>query len=66
MEKLIMEMIKNAEIHKDYELAEFIKRLLYQFAITCNCPSNWRNLKETIAEQYNDGWIYEQLELWDL
>ena len=32
-----------------------LKRLLNQFATTSNCPSNWRNLRVELQEEYKDN-----------
>lgn len=66
MEQIIIDMIAEAEERQDYELMAYIKKLISQFALTINCPSNWRSIGETLAETYeSDSWVYEELELWN-
>lgn len=66
MENIIKEMIRSADIHKDYELAEIIYKLLSEFACTFNCPNNWQDLGEALAQEYaGNDWIMEYCKLWD-
>lgn len=66
MKEIIKNMIEDASIHHDYELAEHVYKLLSEFAITFNCPSNWRDLGEQFAEEYaGNDWIMENCKLWD-
>lgn len=66
MEQLITNMIADAEGKEDYELIKYVKELISEFASTINCPSNWREIGETLAETYkSDTWVYEELELWN-
>ena len=66
MKEIIKNMIEDASIHHDYELAEHVYKLLSEFAITFNCPSNWRDLGEQFAEEYaGNDWTMENCKLWD-
>lgn len=66
MEETIRKMIKQAETEKNISLIGYTKELLDEFAVTINCPSNWRDLGTELAEEYNSGsWVYEKLGLWD-
>lgn len=66
MKNLIKEMIINAKNHNDYELANFIYKLMSEFAVTINCPSNWRDIGEELAEEFNgDEWIMEFCKLYE-
>lgn len=66
MENIIREMIESANNHHDYEMANAVYKLLSQFASTFNCPSNWRDLGEHMAEEYNrNDWVMENCKLWD-
>jgi len=66
MEKIIMEMIEKAEQNQDYELIEFVKKLINTMALTINCPSDWRYIAGNLRNQYDiDEWVYEMLELWN-
>lgn len=66
MENIIRGMIESAKNHHDYEMAETTYKLLSKFANTCNCPSDWRDLGEQMAEEYaGDDWIMENCKLWD-
>ena len=35
------------------ELLQFARDLIEQMATTINCPSNWRNIGEKLADEYN-------------
>lgn len=66
MEKIIREMIENANNHHDSEMADVVYKLLSQFASTFNCPSNWRDLGEQMAKEYaGNDWVIENCKLWD-
>lgn len=70
MEDLIREMLQNAELHKDYDMADFAYKLMEELVRTINAPSNWRDFPEEIAEEIRlekgtDSWIYENAKLWD-
>ena len=65
MEQIVHDMIRYAESNQNYEAAEFVYRLLERFAVTVNCPSNWRSLGEDLTEKYKDGWVNENCKLYD-
>lgn len=66
MEKVVKDMIDCANIHRDYEMANAVYELLSQFATTFNCPSNWRDLGEQMAKEYDgNDWVVENCKLWD-
>lgn len=66
MENIIREMIESANNHHNCEMANAVYELLSQFADTFNCPSNWRDLGEHMAEEYNgNDWVMENCKLWD-
>ena len=70
MKETIKNLINIAEktenIDTKYEILEEVKSLIYQLAITYNCPSNWRDIAEELAKEYaNNSFIYEALQLWD-
>lgn len=70
MEDLIREMLENAELHNDYEMADFAHKLMEELVRTWNCPSNWREFPEEITDEIrrekgSDSWIYENAKLWD-
>lgn len=70
MKETIKNLINIAEqtenIDTKYKILEEIKNLIYEFATTINCPSNWRNIAEELAEEYADNnFVYESLQLWD-
>lgn len=66
MEEIIKEMIEYAGNTHDYKMAEIAAKLLSKFAETWNCPSNWKNLGEELAEEYNgNDWIMENCKLYD-
>lgn len=66
MYELIKNMIEDAEANEDYNVISYVKDLLYKFTDTFNCPSNWRDIGERLAKEYDcSTWVYEKLELWD-
>ena len=72
MKKTIKNLIAIAEKTEDidiqYEILKEVAYLIYEFANTVNCPSNWRDIAEELAEEYSTieyQWIYEALRLWD-
>ena len=66
MEQIIINMIAQAEREESWELISQIKELISHFAMTMNCPSNWRSIGETLTQSYDeDSWVYEELELWN-
>ena len=66
MYDIIKNMIKQTYEQDNYDLIENIRQLIYEFADTFNCPSNWRDIGERLAKEYDcSTWVYEELELWD-
>lgn len=66
MENIIREMIENANRHHDEDIAEVVYNLLSKFAETFNCPSNWRELGEEMAQEYaGNDWVMGNCKLWD-
>lgn len=66
MEKIILDMIRAAEKEENYDLISYVKRIIDQFALTANAPSNWRDIGNTLLKTYDCGsWVYEELELWN-
>ena len=66
MEQTIRLMIEQAETEENYSLIGYVKQLIDEFATTINCPSNWRDIGEELAEEYKDNsWVYDELELWN-
>ena len=66
MEQTIRNMINQAETEENYSLIEYARQIVDELAITINCPSNWRNIGEKLAEEYDsDSWVYENMELWN-
>ncbi|MBQ8402528.1 MAG: hypothetical protein IJX14_11440 [Clostridia bacterium] len=65
MEKIISDMIEQAEANEDLELLEYTRRLVEELADTINCPSNWRNIGEQLAQKYKDNdWVYGYMQLY--
>lgn len=63
---IIKSMIAVAEEHHDYEQFENIRELIYKLADTWNCPSNWRDIGEILAKEYDsDSEMYNELSLWN-
>lgn len=70
MKKTIKNLIAIAEQTEDLNIQEAILKevayLIYVFATTINCPSNWRDIAEELAEEYKDNNdIYEALQLYE-
>lgn len=74
MENIINEMIEKAIYYKENlslydearEILNFAKEIIEQFAMTINCPSNWRSIGHELVEKYKDNtWIFDELELWN-
>ena len=65
MYDIIKEMIENADIHTDYELADIIYNLMYELATTYNIPSNWDyDVEQIVSEYCGNNWIYENCKLY--
>ena len=65
MEKIISDMIEQAEANEDLELLEYARRLVEELADTINCPSNWRNIGKQLAQKYKDNdWVYSYMQLY--
>lgn len=74
MENIIREMIEKAKYYEKNlgfydeacDLLQFVRDLTNRMEITTNCPLNWRNIREELAEKYKDNiWIMDHLDLWD-
>ena len=66
MYDIIKNMIRQAYEQDNYDLIENIRQLIYEFADTINCPSNWQDIGERLAQEYDcDTWIYKELGLWN-
>ena len=66
MEQTIRNMINQAETEENYSLIEYARQIVDELATTINCPSNWRNIGEKLADEYDsDSWVYENMELWN-
>lgn len=66
MYSTIKELVQKAINDQDFESAVIAKSIIDELADTINCPSNWRDIGERIAEEFeNNEWIYEAMELWD-
>lgn len=66
MEKIIEDMITSAYRHKDYEMAAFAYQLMAEMARTFNCPSNWQDIGENMADSFSGvDWIEDNCKLYD-
>lgn len=66
MFEIICDMIELAAESKDYEMADKISDLISEFARTINCPSNWRDIGERLADKYRENTdIYDSFDLID-
>lgn len=58
MELIVQNLLEIAMNAEDFgtreELEEVVNDLLSEFAYTINCPCNWRSLRETLIEKYQD------------
>lgn len=66
MYETIKLMIEQAGIEENYSLIYYVKHIIEDFVDTINCPSNWRDIGERLAKEYDcNSWVYEELGLWD-
>lgn len=66
MENIIRDMIVYANLHHNEDMAGAVYELLSQFAQTFNCPSNWIDLGEQMAQEYaGNDWVMENCKLWN-
>lgn len=66
MEQTIRNMIDQAEMEENYSLIEYASQIVDELATTINAPSNWRDIGERLAKEYDsDSWVYENMELWN-
>lgn len=72
MKQIIIEMIRQAEEQKsknDFDSYDYtcnnIYNILSELAQTYNCPCEWRQLGQEIAETYHKTRIYEDAKLYD-
>lgn len=66
MEQTIRNMINQAETEENYSLIEYARQIVEELTTTINCPSNWRDIGEKLAEEYDSySWVYENMELWN-
>ena len=70
MKRIIQRLIRIAEITEDLDARDAILKeardIINEFAITYNCPSDWREIGEILAEEYKGNHdIFEALHLWE-
>lgn len=66
IKNLINIAVKTEDLDIKDAILNEIKNLIYELATTYNCPSNWRDIAEELAEEYlNNNDIYEALNLWN-
>lgn len=66
MGETIRELIMEADDERNFDLIRSVKDILDEFALTCNCPSDWRYIGVELAKEYpEDSWVYECLELYN-
>ena len=64
MKDIIVGMFAQADDERNLDLISSVRDLINMFAVTCNCPSNWRSIGRELAAEYpEDSWVYENLEL---
>ena len=62
----IREMIMEADDERNFDLIRSVKDILDEFAVTCDCPPDWRCIGAELAREYpEDSWVYENLELYN-
>lgn len=73
MKNVVKNIIETAQERKnngEYDTAFFLgdiaKDLIDEMANTINCPSNWRDIGEELAEEYrNNDWVMENCKLYE-
>lgn len=71
IEDLIETMYNCEDENARESLIENIKDLIYELADTINCPCNWRDIGETLAEKYSNSdddketFAYNELQLYN-
>lgn len=66
VEETIRNMIVQAEQEENYSLIEYAKQIVDELAGTINAPSNWKDIGEKLAKEYDcSTWVYEEMELWN-
>lgn len=66
MEEIIRKMMQSAEQHHDCELASFAEQLMGEMCRCWNCPSDWRDIAEHMAEEFQgNDWLEEECQLWN-
>ena len=51
MKDVIKEMIAQADDERNFELIRWIKEILDEFTLTCDCPSDWRYIGAELARE---------------
>lgn len=58
MKDIIRDILNKAYEEKDLDLANIANDLMGKLNITCNCPSDWKNIPCELAAEYkNNDWI---------
>lgn len=73
MKNIVKSIIETAQECKNggnydtaFSLADIAKNLIDKMAVTINCPSNWRDIGEELAEEYQgDDWVMENCKLYE-
>lgn len=73
MKNIVKSIIETAQECKnggDYDIAfklvEIAENLIDEMAITINCPSNWRDVGEELAEEYQgNDWVTDNCNLYE-
>lgn len=66
MENIIQDMIWAAWRHHDCEMAAQAYKLMFEFARTANCPSNWREIGSRMAAEFQGNeWVEENCKLYE-
>ena len=70
MKRIIKRLIRIAETTEDFDTRDSLLKetrdIINELATTYNCPSNWRDIAEELAEEYKDNHdIFEALRLYE-
>lgn len=73
MKNIVKSIIKTAQECKNsgnhdtaFNLADIAKNLIDEMAVTINCPCNWRDIGEELAEKYQgNDWVMDNCRLYE-
>lgn len=73
MKNIVKSIIKTAQECKNsgnhdtaFNLADIAKNLIDEMAVIINCPCNWRDIGEELAEEYQgNDWVMDNCRLYE-